>query len=109
LAVGHETAAHQVGVIFRTAAGSLGRLRLKPDQNGYSRRMTLFRAIDPHGEVVATGDFDSAEAAYRWFVNSIADNYKMGWRMEVSDDGLWAHFDDTGGFTAPMSRRRSPR
>ena len=41
--------------------------------------------------------------------NSIADNYKMGWRMEVSDDGQWAHFDDTGGFTAPMSRRRSPR
>jgi hypothetical protein len=71
--------------------------------------MTLFRAIDPHGAVDATGDFDSAEAAYKWFVNSIADNYKMGWRMEVSDDGQWAHFDDTGGFTAPMSRRRSPR
>jgi hypothetical protein len=29
--------------------------------------------------------------------------------MEVNDDGQWAFFDDTGGFTAPMSRHREKR
>lgn len=70
--------------------------------------MTVFRAIDPHGEIVATRDFDSAEAAHRWFVTSIANGSELGWRMEVEDDGQWACFDDTGGFTAPMSRRPPP-
>ncbi|OBK19332.1 hypothetical protein [Mycobacterium asiaticum] len=68
--------------------------------------MTVFRAIDPHGQVVATRDFDSAEAAHRWFAESIVGRYQHGWRMEVDDDGQWAGFDDTGGFTAPLSRRR---
>ena len=71
--------------------------------------MTEFRAIDPHGEIVATANFDSAEAAHTWFVNSIADNSELGWRMEVNDDGRWAFFDDTGGFTAPASRHRTSR
>jgi hypothetical protein len=67
--------------------------------------MATFRAIDPHGEIVAAKDFDSAEAAHAWFVDTIADNSELGWRMEVDDDGAWAFFDDTGGFTAPASRR----
>jgi hypothetical protein len=33
---------------------------------------------------------------------------ELGWRMEVNDDGQWAFFDDTGGFTAPASRPEKP-
>jgi hypothetical protein len=29
--------------------------------------------------------------------------------MEVNDDGQWAFFDDTEGFTAPVSRRPTKR
>jgi hypothetical protein len=71
--------------------------------------MTVFRALDPHGEVVASRDFDGAEDAHRWFAEVIAGRYQAGWRMEVDDDGQWASFDDTGGFTAPLSRRRVSR
>jgi hypothetical protein len=71
--------------------------------------MVEFRLIDPRGVTVATKGFDSAEAAHTWFVNSTADNSELGWRLEVNDDGKWAFFDDTGGFTAPASRRRSTR
>jgi hypothetical protein len=66
--------------------------------------MARFRVIGPHGEIVATKDFDSAEAAHAWFTNSVAHASELGWRMEVDDEGEWAHFDDTGGFTAPASR-----
>lgn len=70
--------------------------------------MTVFRAIDPRGNVVATSNFDTAEAAHRWFADSVVGRYASGWRMQVDDDGQWANFDDTGGFTAPLSRRRVP-
>ncbi len=71
--------------------------------------MAEFRVIDPHGHIVATKNFDSAEAAHAWFIDSIADNSELGWRMEVDDDGEWAFFDDTGGFTAPASRHPTKR
>lgn len=70
--------------------------------------MVEFRIIDPRGEIVATKDFASSEAAHAWFIDSIADNSELGWRMEVNDDGQWAFFDDTQGFTAPVSRRPRP-
>ncbi len=66
--------------------------------------MAEFRVLDPHGRVVATRNFPSAEAAYAWFVEAIADDSELGWRMEVHDEGQWAFFDDTEGFTAPLSR-----
>jgi hypothetical protein len=69
--------------------------------------MAEFRIIGPHGEIIAAKNFDSAEAAHAWFVDTIADNSERGWRMEVDDNGSWAFFDDTGGFTAPASRRPS--
>jgi hypothetical protein len=68
--------------------------------------MPDFRAIDPHDAVVATKSFPDAETAHVWFIGIIADRSKLGWRMEVNDDGQWAHFDNTGGFTAPASRHR---
>jgi hypothetical protein len=71
--------------------------------------MVEFRVIDPRGRVVATKNFANAEAAYAWFVDSVADESELGWRMEVNDDGQWAHFDDTQGFTAPVSRRPTKR
>lgn len=71
--------------------------------------MTVFRAIDPQGQVVASRSFDNAEDAHRWFADFIAGRYQVGWRMQVDDDGQWAGFDDTGGFTAPLSRRRVSR
>ncbi|MGB8389971.1 hypothetical protein [Mycobacterium sp.] len=67
--------------------------------------MAEFRVIDPHGRVVATKNFASAEAAHAWLIDAIAGNSELGWRMEVNDDGQWAFFDDTQGFTAPLSRR----
>ena len=71
--------------------------------------MVEFRLIDPQGVIVATKNFDRAEAAHAWFIGSTAHNSELGWRLEVNDDGTWAFFDDTGGFTAPASRRRAPR
>ncbi|OBG32333.1 hypothetical protein A5672_25785 [Mycobacterium alsense] len=71
--------------------------------------MAKFRILDPHGEVVATHDFDSAEAAHAWFTEASAGSTELGWRMEVDDDGHWAFFDDTEGFTAPASHRPSRR
>jgi hypothetical protein len=67
--------------------------------------MAKFRIVDPRGETVATKDFDSAEAAHAWFTDARAGRAELGWRMEVDDDGHWASFDDTEGFTAPASRR----
>jgi hypothetical protein len=69
--------------------------------------MVKFRVIDPHGDVVATDAFDTAEAAYPWFIGLIAGSSELGWRMEVDDEGRWAFFDDTEGFTAPSSQRRA--
>jgi len=66
--------------------------------------MVEFRVLDPRGRVVALKDFPSAEAAHAWFVDARADDAELGWRMEVNDDGQWAFFDDTEGFTAPLSR-----
>jgi hypothetical protein len=71
--------------------------------------MARFRVIGPHGEIIATKNFASAEAAHAWFMNSVAGGSELGWRMEVDDDGEWAFFDDTGGFTAPASRPRRSR
>ncbi|BBZ52013.1 hypothetical protein H7H82_11720 [Mycobacterium heidelbergense] len=65
--------------------------------------MARFRVVDPHGEIVATKNFDNAEAAHAWFTASIHSS-ELGWRMEVDDDGQWAFFDDTEGFTALASR-----
>jgi hypothetical protein len=70
--------------------------------------MPRFRVVDPRGLVVATCEFDSAKAAYPWFIDSIAGNSELGWRMEVEDEGQWAFFDDTASFTAPSSRRPPP-
>jgi hypothetical protein len=67
--------------------------------------MVGFRILDPRGEIVATKDFADAEAAHTWFIEAIPANSELGWRMEVNDDGAWALFDDTQGFTAPMSRQ----
>jgi hypothetical protein len=66
--------------------------------------MAEFRVIDPHGAIVATKNFASAEAAHAWFLGLVADDSELGWRTEVDDDGQWALFDDTQGFTAPRSR-----
>ena len=71
--------------------------------------MAKFRIIDPHGGMVATKHFDSAEAAHAWFTDAIAGSTELGWRMEVDDDGRWAFFDDTEGFTALASHRPSRR
>lgn len=71
--------------------------------------MARFRILDPHGKLVATKNFDSAEAAHAWFTEASAGSTELGWRMEVDDDGRWAFFDDTEGFTAPASRRPSRR
>jgi hypothetical protein len=71
--------------------------------------MATFRAIDPRGTIVATKNFDSAEAAHAWFIDTIAGSSERGWRMEVDDHGAWAFFDDTGGFTALASRRSAKR
>jgi hypothetical protein len=68
--------------------------------------MAKFRILDPRGEVVASQNFDSAEAAHAWFTEAIAGRTGLGWRMEVDDDGKWAFFDDTEGFTALVSHRR---
>jgi len=68
--------------------------------------MVTFRVIDPRGDIVATNAFDTADAAYRWFMGLIAGSSELGWRMEVDDEGRWAFFDDTEGFTAPSSQRR---
>ena len=69
--------------------------------------MAEFRVIDPRGVVVAVKNFASAEAAHAWFIDSVGDDSELGWRMEVIDDGQWAFFDDTEGFTAPVSRHRA--
>ena len=66
--------------------------------------MVEFRVIDPRGKIVATKNFASAEAAHAGVVASVRDNSELGWRMEVNDEGQWAFFDDTAGFTAPGSR-----
>ena len=66
--------------------------------------MAEFRIVDPRGQIVAAKNFNSAEAAHRWFLDSVAKNPELGWRMEVDDEGKWAFFDDTGGFTTPASR-----
>ena len=71
--------------------------------------MARFRVIGPQGEIIATKNFAGAEAAHAWFMNSVAGSSELGWRMEVDDDGEWAFFDDTGGFTAPASRPRRSR
>jgi hypothetical protein len=71
--------------------------------------MPEFRVIDPRGRVVAAKNFANAEAAHAWFVTSVDGNTELGWRMEVNDDGQWAFFDDTEGFTAPVSRRPTKR
>ncbi|MEE6176765.1 hypothetical protein [Mycobacterium sp. 050134] len=67
--------------------------------------MAQFRVIDPHGRVVASKNFANAEAAHGWFVDTVGRSSELGWRMEVDDEGRWAFFDDTEGFTAPVSRR----
>jgi hypothetical protein len=71
--------------------------------------MVEFRVIDPRGHIVAAKNFANAEGAYAWFVDWVADKSELGWRMEVNDDGQWAHFDDTQGFTAPVSHRSTER
>ncbi len=79
-------------------------MRLNSDWKGYSHRMAKFRIVDPRGHIVVAKNFDSAEAAHAWFADSI-NSSELGWRMEVDDDGQWAFFDDTEGFTAVASRR----
>jgi hypothetical protein len=59
--------------------------------------MATYRVIDPHGEVVATKDIDSAQDAHAWFVDTKADNAELGWRMEVDSDTGWSFFDDSEG------------
>ncbi|MCV7200216.1 hypothetical protein [Mycobacterium angelicum] len=59
--------------------------------------MAEYRVLNPRGEVVATKDIDTAADAHAWFVDSVADNSELGWRMEVNDDGDWSFFDDTEG------------
>jgi hypothetical protein len=66
--------------------------------------MPAFRLIDPHGRTVAAKHFPSAEDAHSWFAASVATDSAAGWRLEVDDEGRWAFFDDTGGFTAVESR-----
>jgi hypothetical protein len=65
--------------------------------------MAEFRVIDPQGKIVATKNFATAEAAHAWFDDTSANNSELGWRLEVNDEGKWAFFDDTQGFTAPVS------
>jgi hypothetical protein len=67
--------------------------------------MARFRIVDPRGAVIATKYFESAEAAHAWFTQAVGGSTELGWRMEVDDEGQWAFFDDTQGFTAPASHR----
>ena len=71
--------------------------RLKTGRAGNHGCMAEYRVLDPHGEVVATKEIESADDAHAFFVDSVADNSELGWRMEVNDDGEWAFFDDTEG------------
>jgi len=59
--------------------------------------MANYRVLNPHGEVVATKDIESADDAHAWFVDQKADNSELGWRMEVEANGEWRFFDDTEG------------
>ena len=59
--------------------------------------MAEYRVIEPKDEVVATKEIESAEDAHAWFVDQVADNSELGWRMEVNHDGEWSFFDDTEG------------
>ena len=40
---------------------------------------------------------ESADDAHAWFVDQVADNSELGWRLEVNADGEWSFFDDTEG------------
>ncbi|ORV96226.1 hypothetical protein [Mycobacterium kyorinense] len=59
--------------------------------------MSTYRVINPHGEVVATKDIESADDAHAWFVDQNTDKGELGWRMEVNIDGDWRFFDQTDG------------
>lgn len=59
--------------------------------------MADYRVLNPHGDVVATKDIDSAGDAHAWFIDQKADNSELGWRLEVDHDGEWAFVDDTEG------------
>ncbi len=59
--------------------------------------MADYRVLNPHGEVVATKDIESADDAHAWFIDQKADNSELGWRLEVDHDGDWAFVDDTEG------------
>ena len=84
-----------------TAATSGNRVasikRLKTARAGNHGCMAEYRVLDPHGEIVATKDIESADDAHAFFVDSVADNSELGWRMEVNHDGEWSFFDDTEG------------
>lgn len=90
------------------ALASRPQMRLNARWKGYSHQMANFRIVDPHGQTVAAKNFDSAEAAHAWFSRASAGSTELGWRMEVDDDGQWAFFDDTEGFTAPVSHHPVP-
>jgi len=72
-------------------------LWLTQPETGKASAMATYRVLDPHGDVVATKDIESAEDAHAWFVDSKADNSELGWRMEVQVDDDWSFFDDTEG------------
>jgi hypothetical protein len=70
---------------------------LKIDSVGNHGCMAEYRVLDPRGEVVATKEIENAGDAHAFFVDSVADNSELGWRMEVNDDGEWSFFDDSEG------------
>ena len=59
--------------------------------------MSIYRVIDPRGDVVATRDIESADDAHAWFVDRAAQNDRLGWRMEVQDGTEWRFFDSSDG------------
>ncbi|MCW2516149.1 MAG: hypothetical protein JWR11_5191 [Mycobacterium sp.] len=52
--------------------------------------MTTYRILDERGDVVATKEFDDANAAATWFGGAADD----GRRMEVHDGDRWRLFED---------------
>ncbi len=66
--------------------------------------MATYRVINPHGDVVDTKDFDSAQDAHAWFVDQKADhNSELGWRMEVESENGWSFFDNSDGAKDPSA------
>jgi hypothetical protein len=59
--------------------------------------MAKYRVLDPNETVIDTKDFENASDAYEWFAKVEVPSDKLGYRMEVEDEGEWRMFDQTDG------------